>query len=126
MAGILDRLVLVILPLVTLFPLVGVTLSLLDRRHRRRIARRYERLRESAIRGESSPSLAAVEAEIESLHKLRREVVEETNVPPMYFGEVFHLTMHIDLVLERLETRRQALIETEATTHRALNVAAGR
>jgi hypothetical protein len=124
-AGILDRFVLVILPLITLFPLLGVVLPLMDRRHRRRIARRYEFLRESAIRGESS-SLATVEAEIDALRKLRREAVEETDVPLMYFGEVFHLTMHIDLALERLERRRQALIETEAATHRALNVAAGR
>jgi len=126
MAGLLDRLVLVVLPLVTLFPLLGVTLSLLDRRHRHRIARRYEILRESAIRCESSSSLAAVEAEVESLRKLRRDAVEETNVPLMYFGELFHLTMHIDLVLERLERRRQALIEAEAATRRAINVPAGR
>jgi hypothetical protein len=102
-----------------LFPLFGLVLPLMDRRQRRRIARRYERLRESAIRGESS-SPVAVDAEIESLRNLRREVVEETDVPLMYFGELFHLTMHIDLVLERLEQRRAAL------TDRPLNVPAGR
>jgi hypothetical protein len=120
LAGILDRLVLIFLPVVTLlFPLFGLVLPLMDRRQRRRIARRYERLRESAIRGESS-SPVAVDAEIESLRNLRREVVEETDVPLMYFGELFHLTMHIDLVLERLEQRRAAL------TDRPLNVPAGR
>ena len=29
----------------------------------------------------------------------------------MYFGDVFHLTMHIDLVLERLERRRRTLTD---------------
>ena len=76
-------------------------------------------MRESAIRGDAAAP-AAVEAEIQSLRNLRREVVEEMDVSLMYFGELFHLTMHIDLVLERLEQRRAAL------TERALNVAAGR
>jgi TRAP-type uncharacterized transport system substrate-binding protein len=112
-AGLLDRLVLVILPVVTLlFPLFGLVFPLMDRRQRRRIARRYEALRGSAIRGESRvPSV--VEREIEALGALRSEVVEETDVSLMYFGEVFHLTMHIDLVIERLERRRQALLEED-------------
>ncbi len=110
-AGLLDRIVLVILPAVTLmFPLFGLVLPLLDYRYRRRLARLYERLRESAVRGESA-SPEAVKTEIERLRELRQEIVEETDVPIMYFGEVFHLTMHIDLVLERLEGRRKTLVE---------------
>jgi len=110
-AGLLDRTMLVMLPVITLlFPLFGFVLPFLDRRQRRRIARRYELLRASAKRGES-PSVEAVKAEIEYLHALRREVVEDTGVPLMYFGDVFHLTMHIDLVLERLEHRRKMLAE---------------
>ncbi|MGH7392213.1 MAG: hypothetical protein ACREM3_22560 [Candidatus Rokuibacteriota bacterium] len=105
LAGILDRTVLVILPAVTLmFPLFGLVLPLLDRRHRRRIARSYVLLRESAIRGETA-SPEALQVEIERLRRLRREVVEDTEVPLMYVGEVFHLAMHIDLVLERMERR---------------------
>jgi hypothetical protein len=108
-AGLLDRLVLVVLPVATLFPLFGLVLPLLDRRQRRRIARHYQRLRDAAIRGESS-SPDAVEAEIKALRDLRRRVVEETDVAPMYVGELFHLTMHIDLVTDRLERRRNALV----------------
>ena len=105
LAGILDRSILVLLPVVTLmFPLFGLVLPLLDRRHRRRIARRYERLRDSCLRGASSAP-DAVKAEIDYLRALRREVLEDTDVPPMYFGEVFHLTMHIDQVLEQQERR---------------------
>jgi uncharacterized protein len=108
-AGILDRSVLVILPVITLMlPLFGLVLPLLDRRHRRRLARHYQLLRESSLRGES-PSPDAVHAELQYLKELRRRVVEDTDVPPMYFGEVFHLTMHIDLVLERLDRRWKAL-----------------
>jgi uncharacterized protein len=108
-AGILDRSVLVILPVITLMlPLFGLVLPLLDRRHRRRLARHYQLLREASLRGES-PSPEAVHTEIQYLKELRRRVVEDADVPPMYFGEVFHLTMHIDLVLERLERRWTAL-----------------
>jgi uncharacterized protein len=99
----------VILPVITLMlPLFGLVLPLLDRRHRRRLARRYQLLRESLLRGES-PSPDAVHTEMQYLKELRRTVVEDTDVPPMYFGEIFHLTMHIDLVLERLERRRHAI-----------------
>jgi uncharacterized protein len=109
-AGILDRSVLVILPVITLMlPLFGLVLPLLDRRHRRRLARHYQLLRESSLRGES-PSPEAVHTEMQYLKELRRRVVEDTDVPPMYFGEVFHLTMHIDLVLERLDQRWNALV----------------
>jgi len=105
-AGMLDRLVLMVLPVATLLlPLFGLVLPLLDRRQRRRIARGYELLRQSLARGESS-SLPAVEAEIAFLRNLRRKVVEETDVALMYFAELFQLTLHIDLALERLERRR--------------------
>ena len=114
-AGLLDRLVLIILPVATLLlPLFGLVLPLLDRRQRRRIARRYELLRASAIRGESA-SLPTVEAEIAFLRDLRRTVVEETDVALMYFAELFQLTMHVDLALERLERRRMALVEVRAS-----------
>ena len=116
-AGLLDRLVLAVLPVATLLlPLFGLVLPLLDRRHRRRIARHYERLRELAVRGDS-PSSELVAAAIESVRRLRRQVVEETDVPLMYFGDVFHLTMHIDLVLERLERRRSMLVEARRDEH---------
>jgi hypothetical protein len=99
----------VILPAITLLlPLFGLVLPLLDRRHRRRLARRYQLLRESSLRCES-PSPEAVQKEIQYLKELRRTVIEDTDVPPMHFGEIFHLTMHIDLLLERLE-RRHALV----------------
>jgi len=111
LAGLLDRLVLVFLPLAALpFPLFGLLLPLLDRRQRRRIALRYEQLRECAIRTESCAP-ATLEAEIEGLRSLRREVLEETDVSRMYFGELFHLTMHIDATLDRLERRRAELLE---------------
>ena len=109
-AGMLDRLVLMVLPVATLLlPLFGLVLPLLDRRQRRRIARGYELLRQSLARGESS-SLPAVEAEIAFLRNLRRKVVEETDVALMYFAELFQLTLHIDLALERLERRRALVV----------------
>jgi TRAP-type uncharacterized transport system substrate-binding protein len=109
-AGMLDRLVLMILPVATLLlPLFGLVLPILDRRQRRRIARGYELLRQSLARGESS-SLPAVEAEIAFLRELRRKVVEETDVALMYFAELFQLTLHVDLAIERLERRRALVV----------------
>jgi len=43
---------------------------------------------------------------------LRRQVIDETEVPLKYSGEIFHLTMHIDLLLERFERRRRELLES--------------
>jgi hypothetical protein len=112
-AGILDRLVFVVLPVATLLlPLFGLVLPLLDRRHRGRIARYYERLRELAIAGDS-PSSEVVVAAIDSVRALRLQVVEDADVPIMYLGDVFHLTMHIDAVLEQLERRRSALVDAK-------------
>jgi TRAP-type uncharacterized transport system substrate-binding protein len=109
-AGLLDRLVLMILPVATLLlPLFGLVLPLLDRRQRRRIARGYELLRQSMVRGDAS-SLPAVEAEIAFLRDLRRKAVEETDIALMYFAELFQLTLHIDLALERLERRRALVV----------------
>ena len=112
LAGLLDRTVLVILPAVTLlFPLLGWLRPTVENMYRRRIARRYLVLRESEERGETL-SAEELKSEIDRLLVLRRQVIDETEVPLKYSGEIFHLTMHIDLLLERFERRRRELLES--------------
>jgi len=112
LAGLLDRTVLVILPAVTLlFPLLGWLRPTVENMYRRRIARRYVVLRESEERGETL-SAEELKSEIDRLLVLRRQVIDETEVPLKYSGEIFHLTMHIDLLLERFERRRRELLES--------------
>src|SRR5881397_2007742 len=112
LAGLLDRTVLVILPAVTLlFPLLGWLRPTVENMYRRRIARRYVVLRESEERGETL-SAEELKSEIDRLRVLRRQVIDETDVPLKYSGEIFHLTMHTDLLLERFERRRRELLES--------------
>jgi TRAP transporter TAXI family solute receptor len=108
-AGLLDRSVLVVLPMLTvLFPFFGLVLPMLDRRHRRRIARWYELLRACDTQC-ATLSMDGVEAEIQRMRALEREVTEHAKLPPLYLGELYNLKMHIGLILERLEARRRAL-----------------
>ena len=108
-AGLLDRTVLVALPMVTvLFPFFGLVLPMLDRRHRRRIARWYEVLRACDNRL-TTLSVDGVEAEIQRMRALEHEVTEHTRLPPLYLGELYNLRMHLGLMLERLEARRRTL-----------------
>src|SRR5213594_383497 len=112
LAGLLDRTVLVILPAVTLlFPLLGWLRPTVENMYRRRIARRYVVLRESEERGEPL-SAEELKSEIDRLRVLRRQVIDETEVPLKYSGEIFHLTMHIDLLLERFARRQRELLES--------------
>jgi len=112
LAGLLDRTVLVILPAITLlFPLLGWLRPTVANMYRRRIARRYVVLRESEDRGETL-SAEELKSEIDRLRVLRRQVIDETEVPLKYSGEIFHLTMHIDLLLERFERRQRELLES--------------
>jgi hypothetical protein len=110
-AGLLDRTVLVVLPTMTvLFPFFGLMLPLLDRRHRRRIARWYEMLRACDNRCDTL-SMDGVDAEMQRMRTLEREVTQQAKLPTRYLGEVYNLKMHIGLILDRLEARRRALQE---------------
>lgn len=108
-AGLLDRTVLVALPMVTLLlPFFGLVLPMLDRRHRKRIARWYEILRACDSRLAALP-IDGVEAEIQRMRALEREVTEHTKLPALYLGELYNLKMHLGLILRRLEARRRTL-----------------
>jgi uncharacterized protein len=114
MAGLLDRLVLIVLPVVTLlFPLFGWIMPMFERRRRVRIARWYGALRAAEHRCVDADA-AGLETEIARLRDIRGRVADLRDTPVLHLGELYHLLMHIDRVLERLE-RQRAGLAAEAT-----------
>ena len=103
LAGIADRLLLIVLPVATLlFPVFGWLLPMLERRQRTRIARWYASLRDIEQHGVSAPPDTAAQ-DIERLRALRDDIDRLRDTPTLHLGELYHLKMHVDLVLARLE-----------------------
>jgi TRAP transporter TAXI family solute receptor len=117
-AGLVDRLVLVLLPVLALLPAFfrGV-LPVLERRGRSRIMSFYPRLRE-VDREADFLSLEAVEDEIVRLQAIDQEVMER-HVADRFLCDLYNLRAHIALVLARLEARRQALAPAGSTAPRS-------
>jgi uncharacterized protein len=119
LAGLLDRTLLVLLPVFTLlFPFFGWILPMLDRRHRSRIAHWYRALDEAERRC-ASPVRAVVEGEIARLRGIQHEVAELRDTPLLHLGELYALRMHVDLAIERLARRRAELEAHPAQRHSA-------
>jgi len=119
-AGLLDRLVLIALPVVTLlFPLFGWIVPMLERQRRVRIARWYGALRAAEHRCADADA-AVLETEIARVRDIRRHVSELRDTPVLHLGELYHLRMHIDRALEHLERRRAALAAETASAPRAI------
>jgi TRAP-type uncharacterized transport system substrate-binding protein len=113
-AGLVDRTILVALPMLTLlFPFFGLILPLTDRRHRLRIARWYEELRACDVQCDALGA-EDLDARIRRMRQLQREVTEQRKVPPIYIGDLYNLKMHTGFVLERLEQRRRGLADPRA------------
>jgi TRAP transporter TAXI family solute receptor len=110
-AGILDRLLLVLLPVVTLLPpMLGFLLPMFERRKRTRIARFYGTLRAIEQRCATADP-ATLDAEIARLRDVRRHAADLRDVPVLHLAEVYQLLLHVDRTLERLDQRRDAADE---------------
>jgi TRAP transporter TAXI family solute receptor len=98
----IDRLKILILPLLTLLiPLFRLAPPLYTWRIRKRIYRWYQVLRDiEHSQPESSPN-AAGRSLLERLDDLENEVIE-IEVPLGFMDEVYHLRVHIDLLRKRL------------------------
>ncbi len=102
-AATIKRLIILILPLLTLLiPLVKGALPLYRWRIRFKIFRWYEVLKaiDSKI---SQMTEEQIKAEMEHVVDLLNEVNDQTDVPLSYMGEYYDLQLHINLVLEKLE-----------------------
>jgi TRAP transporter TAXI family solute receptor len=108
MAGILDRLLLIMLPVVTLLPpLLGFLFPMFERRKRTRIARFYGTLRAIEQRCATADA-ATLDAEIARLREVRRQAAGLRDTPVLHLAELYQLLLHVDRTLERLDQRRGA------------------
>ena len=99
----IDRLKLLIIPLLTLlFPLFKGFFPLYNWSMRSKIYRWYDEIREIDNEIELlSPD--KLKEELEKIEKLRAEISKETKVPLSYMGEYYNLQIHIDHVKDRME-----------------------
>jgi len=113
-AGLLDRTVLVVLPMLTLLlPFFGLVVPVMARHHRGRIARSYAELR-ACDQQRDGLTLHDLDQRIARMRELDHEVTR-LNLPTLYLGEMYNLKIHIDMVLRRLEERRTALVAGPAS-----------
>jgi TRAP transporter TAXI family solute receptor len=107
-ANLVDRLKIMLLPLVALLiPLMRVTPPVYRWRIRSRVYRWYKELqRIDPGRGKIPPDGEAIEERLQALERLEHEV-NRVRVPLSYADELYHLRMHMDLVRRDLEVLRQ-------------------
>lgn len=100
----IDRLKILLLPLITLMiPLFRVAPPLYRWRIRSRIYRWYEDLRRVDEILHRAPLQDEIRRHMKELMRLEREVSEEVSVPLSYMDEFYRLREHIELVLRKLE-----------------------
>jgi len=113
MAGIVDRLVILLLPVVTILaPIALVGAGLLERQARRRIGRYYRTLRDLELRIDTMP-LDEVDSAIAHLDVLERQITRRPWLPLELMKQLYDLKLHIDLIRNRLDERHQIQAPTE-------------
>jgi TRAP transporter TAXI family solute receptor len=105
-AGLLARALLVVVPAATvLFPVFGFVLPRVgEARQRARLRRRSRALRDSGVADAGVPE--SCEAAMVRLRELRQALLADAARHPEELMELLHLVMHVDLVLDRLDRRR--------------------
>lgn len=104
----LDRLKIMLIPLIAvMLPLLKGAVPLYNWGIRFKIFRWYDRLCEVDRQISQLNKLSLIEKEIQRMTELQHELIEQVSVPLSFMGEFYALRMHINLVLERLEERRQ-------------------
>ncbi len=106
LASLVDRLKIMLIPLVVLLmPLFRATPPLVRWRTRRKIYLWYSALREIDERRAAGLSGPEIDAELERLHEIERKV-SLVEVPLSYMKEFYHLRLHLAMVRENLEKLR--------------------
>ncbi len=104
-ASLLDRAVLLLLPLLTLlFPLIKTAPPLYRWGVRRRIYRWYREVRAADRLTRKDSSIAALEEGVAKLKTIEKEV-GGVSIPLSYMAEFYQLRLHLDFVHKRLERR---------------------
>jgi len=112
LASLLDRLKIMLIPLITLtIPLLKGGLPLYRWQMRFRIFRWYSVLCKFDQRAYNIKELEEIVKEIDLIQELDRRLAEDVSVPHSYMGEFYDLRLHFRMIMERLESRRRLLIE---------------
>jgi TRAP transporter TAXI family solute receptor len=107
----LDRLKILLIPLiVVMLPLLKGALPLYRWGIRFKIFRWYGILREVDSKIHNLTDLTEIEAECKRMKGLQKELIEQVSVPLSYMGEFYGLRVHMKLVLQQLDERRQEII----------------
>ena len=110
-AGTLDRLKLMLIPLIAiLIPLLKGTLPIYRWRIRSKIYRWYEELRRIDTIVNDLSDVDSVQEEIFNLKKLQNELLQKVNVPGSFMGEFYALRVHSNLILTRLRERNKDIL----------------
>jgi uncharacterized protein len=110
LAAIFDRLVVILLPLLTLFyPLVSGAMPLYHMSMDRRITRWYNTLNE-IDRNIATKTLKDVERDLMRLDNIEEELRYKTKLPISYMPRFYDLLEHIGLVRTHVEERREEIL----------------
>jgi TRAP transporter TAXI family solute receptor len=116
LASLLDRLKIMIIPLITLMiPLLKGGIPLYRWQMRFRIFRWYSVLYKFDQRSNNITELSEIIKEIELIQELEQKLSEEVSVPHSYMGEFYDLRLHFRMIMKRLENRRRILIKQRPT-----------
>ena len=109
LASILDRFIIVLIPLVPLlYPLIRGLPPVYNMAVRRRIVRWYRILHEIDQKADTLPA-DQIAHELERLDEITDTLAKSPPPPLARMSDYYNLQLHIDLVAKRLETRREEL-----------------
>lgn len=113
LASMIDRLKVMLIPLIMLMlPLLKSIPPIYQWRIRSQIYRWYETLRQVDGQLESF-DVEVIDQEIKRLQLLQGELAKQTSIPLPYMAEFYSLREHINFILERLQLRREILIQNK-------------
>ncbi len=112
-AAIFDRLVVILLPLLTLVYPIGKSLFPLYRiSMNRRITRWYNIISE-IDRAVPVMTIEDIERELKRINEIELQLREKTKLPESYMSRFYNLREHVELVKSHLFERREELVEKE-------------
>jgi TRAP transporter TAXI family solute receptor len=110
LASTLDRLKVMLIPLIAvIIPLVKGVVPIYQWGIRFKIFRWYRILREVDHDIEGMKDLNVINNQIDRMKQLQRELLDVVSVPLGYMSEFYTLRIHLNLILGRLEERRQEI-----------------
>lgn len=110
LAATLDRLKVMLIPLIAvIIPLLKGVVPIYQWGIRFKIFRWYRILREVDHDIEGMKDLEVINNKIDQMKQLQQELLDVVSVPLGYMSEFYTLRIHLNLILDRLEERRQEI-----------------